>query len=86
MVGDPPFRRYLTCGRSSRTLSVTARLCPGHQLGGDVTPAVLTPAQLRTQLLDARQQYRDAITRGDYSSSQAACRQINRLLDQWPRT
>jgi hypothetical protein len=49
-----------------------------------VTPAVLTPAQLRTQLLDARQQYRDAITRGDYSA-QAACRQINRLLDQWPR-
>ncbi len=50
-----------------------------------VTPAVLTPAQLRTQLLDARQQYRDAIVCMDYSSSQAACRQINRLLDQWPR-
>jgi len=50
-----------------------------------VTPAVLTPAQLRIQLLDARQQYADAITRGDYTSAQAACRQINRLLDQWPR-
>lgn len=48
-------------------------------------PTLLTPAQLRTQLLDARQQYRDAITRGDYTSAQAACRQINRLLDQWPR-
>ena len=48
-------------------------------------PAVLTPAQLRVQLLDARTQYADAITRGDYTSAQAAMRQINRLLDQWPR-
>lgn len=48
-------------------------------------PAVLTPAQLRTQLLDARQQYADAITRTDYTNAQAAMRQINRLLDQWPR-
>jgi len=37
-----------------------------------VQPAVLTPVQLRTQLLDARQQYRDAITRGDYTSAQSS--------------